>query len=405
MCKLKGQGKRCPTTPQRKEAESFRQKVKYYAHREGVTSKEWLSSEKGTKFAQDNDPRILNPNWANEHAENLKKMHDEPRVTMSDNFLTKSEKFDIIKATFPTKDEIRGTHVERDKHYHTYEDDYALEIVKFNHKQDDELSSEEKKAIDTYTSSGKHEILNRYLREVTHDKDMSLSTYANRVHQWTGNFDKGFTDFDHFTSIYERKEKENLAVINNLDNVLAGRRKLDKPEITYRAIKSDQPMEELMEKYQPNTTITFDNYSSTSHALTPSLEFSNLKKIRIDPETKTKTLENYGDNEDNQNSVIFELQTNAGMSVVNHTEFVHEKEILLPRGINFKVVNSYKPDNTNPYKLTRYDTNDKCQVQSNTVIVQLVECDKDGNILSFDETEPIVPKPLEALMPKLLAEK
>lgn len=35
MCKLKGQGKRCPVTPQRKEMESYRQKVKYQAKKHG----------------------------------------------------------------------------------------------------------------------------------------------------------------------------------------------------------------------------------------------------------------------------------------------------------------------------------------------------------------------------------
>lgn len=414
MCKLKGYGKRCPSTPQRKESESFRQKVKYYARKEGMNSKEWLQTEKGHEFTKNNDPKILNPDWEKEHAESLKKLQGEPQVTMSNNFLAKNKSLDLTKSTFPTMEETRGLNPERDKYYYTGEDEYAEEVVKFNCRQDDELSAEEIGAIDTYTSSGKHESINNYLRGMSQGKAKDFPSYLHQVYGLNIPPKEGSEEWDRSVRIYGQQENDHLSTIKHLDSALSGRRKLESPEILYRGIKSELPIENLLEAYKSNTTITFDNYSSTSHSLITSLEFSNLNKMRYDKESKKSIFETHkthsppkgipesNHDKKNRNTVIFEIQTNAGMSVANHTEYLHEKEILLPRGVHFKVVDSYAPNESNPYRLTRFSQNDECEIHDSAVIIQLVECDKDGNILGFDETEPIIPEPLEPAIPQYI---
>lgn len=394
MCKLKGHGKRCPVTPQRKEAESYRQKVKYYAHKEGKSSKEWLESEKGHEFAQENDPRVLNPNWEKEHAQNLAQLRQSaPQVTMNNNWLAKAKNLEVMKATFPERNERRGVHPERDKHYHTHEDNYQEEITKFNHKSDGELTESEVKALTTYTSSDDFLVINRFLRSSKSDPDMDYATYAQKVYEFKGDVEK---DLSEQYSTYKEKEEHVLKTVKNLDTALAGRRKLEEPELTYRSITSDHPISEILKSYEPNSTITFDNYSSTSHALTPTLDFTNLHKSQYLNDTNNVVLSP----SNSKNNIIFELQTNAGMSVVNYSDFTHEKEVLLPRGIHFKVVDSYAPNAENPYNFTRYGVNDKYELRENTVIVQLAECDKDGNIISFDETEPIIPDEPESFFAK-----
>lgn len=388
MCKLKGKGKRCPTTPQRKEAENYRQKVKYYAKNAEMSSKEWLETNPGKFFAKHNDPKILNPNWEKEHRASLKALHS-PQVTMDDNFISHSANLEILRANFPSNNERRGVDTDnRDMYYHTDEDEYAEGIVQFNAIKQEEFSKEEADALRKYTSND-HLHINHYLRQVTHNQDMTLKDFGEKVHNKSGIL---VSEIDR--DYYRDMESKTLNTIHHLDAVLSQRRTIEKPELSYRAITSEATTAEVLESYKPNAMITFDNYSSTSHSLVPSLQFSTLTRTAFDHDKKVSVLESMQD----KRNIIFEIQTNAGMSVVEHTDYVHEKEILLPRGINFKVVNSYAPSEENPYKITRYSETDECEIQNDTIIVQLAECDEDGNILKFNETKPIIPKPLKQIV-------
>lgn len=379
MCKLKAHGKRCPVTSHRKEVESYRQKVKYQAKKEGTTSQEWLKSDEGQKFATAHDPRIVNPNWHQEHQEQLALIKNgHPQVTMSNNFLATTNDLSIIKANFPERDQVRG------------EDEIALSTIgeykKIIAKKTKKFSMHESNGLKTY-STGKYREINRLLRDI--DPNMTEEEYKET-------FYKNIKDPKEFD---DRQRK----TIENIDSALSHRR--ESAEITYRCMTSDDTIGQTLEKYKPNSVISFDSYTSTSHSPLIAANFSDHILDSDDDgelnfDKKNKTLDYTVDDYSVVNhSIMFEVQSNAGQPIALHSIISEEKEILMPRGLHFKVVESYATTEQNPYKIKQSGHNFKGtdgyvgQVKDKFVVVQLVECDKDGNIISpNDQTRHIPPK-------------
>lgn len=390
MCKLKGYGKRCPATPQRKEAESYRQKVKYQAKKEGLSSQEWLSTERGSVFAQNNDPRILNPNWHKEHQESLAKMHStQPQVTMSDDFLASPADLSIIKANFPERDTVRGQERLASLDMTNYLDEVS--------KQAKTLTPEEAESIRIYSSS-QYKKINTLLREI--DPNMSPEEYREK-------FYPRYNDED-----FEKMDSQRRKTIENLDSALSERRA--ESEVTYRCITTQKSIEESLEEYKPNAVLSFDGYTSTSHSPAVAVVFSDLMPEfgEFDDEDDMPTNEGmeqktmpyeHSEYAPSNHNLMFEMQSNAGQPIAMHSELEAEKEILIPRGMHFKVVNSYVATEESPYRIDQgksgfYEGGDVIgEVKSHLVVVQLVECDKDGNIVSPNAKDPYNPPPLASI--------
>lgn len=361
MCKCKGQGRRCPVTTQRKQSESYRQKVKYRAKKEGMTSQEWLSTEKGHEFQQNNDPKILNPNWEKEHQAELANMKhtDHPQVTMNDDFTATPQDLSILEANFLADDALRGT----EPHAVLEEGEYYQRIKKYDEAHP--LQRDEELTLMRYTSS-EYRAINAYLREV---KDgMSYNDYQKAFYYSWG------------TENVADKDDNLRSNVQHLDNMLATRR--ENQEITYRCISGEGNLESGLEAYKANSVITFDNYASTSHKPAIAMGFSNHTPSSKDGE-KVYELDDFAQAE---YSIMFEVQTNAGKAIANYSAMSHEREVLLPRGVNFKVVKTIVPTEENPYHLNN-SMNEASKITSHCMVVQLVECDKDGNIYQPDHQE------------------
>lgn len=382
MCKRKDIGKRCPATPQRKNAESYRQKVKYQAKKEGLTSQEWLKTEQGVSFAQNNDPRILNPNWHEEHQASIQGMNsNHPQVTMSDNFLASTTDLSIIKANFPKRDTIRG----QEELAVTPMDEYVKTVSERAKK----LTSEEIAGIYTYSTS-QYRSINRLLREIK--PDMTEKEYREKFYR--------HSDDDSF----KERDEERRKAIENIDSALSHRR--DEAELTYRCISTKNTIEESLEEYKPNTIISFDGYTSTSHSPSIAVNFSDLMPEYGNNGTpvldeKNKTFDFVASEYAPSNhNIMFEVQSNAGQPIAMHSQITEEREILLPRGMHFKVVESYATNNDSPYQIDQSHSGlierkgFIGKIKDKLVVVQLVECDKDGNIVAPNTQTPYNPTPL-----------
>lgn len=362
MCKLKGQGKRCPVTPQRKEMESYRQKVKYQAKKDGKSSSEWLQTDDGKKFSHANNPKILNPNWEQEHQASLQKLHHEPQVTMNDDFLANANDASVLKANFLPRDMVRGQELNSSESINNYIERVSQSLPTF--------TSDEVRSLYKYSTS-EYKKINNILRSA----------------EGTGN------------RVYGDEREKLYQTITHVDSALAQRRK--EVEITYRCTKSKQTVEQSLEEYKPNTVIKFDGYTSTSHSPAVAMDFSDFTpdideydEMRVGNDSKSfeYLTDAYTPFE---SSIMFEVQSNAGQPIAKYTQLSDEREVLMPRGIYFKVVDSYAPDHENSYKIEQpaspFDDNGDTrvgEVKKRFVVVQLVECDKDGNIMSPNNQQP-----------------
>lgn len=386
MCKLKGHGKRCPVTPQRKTVESYRQKVKYQAKKEGTTSQEWLKSDEGQKFATAHDPRIVNPNWYQEHQEQLALIkNDQPQVTMSNNFLATTNDLSIIKANFPERDKVRGEDEISLSTIAEYKEMIAKKARKFN--------MSESRGLQVY-STGRYREINRLLRDI--DPNMTEEEYKETFYKHS----KDPKEFD----TTQRK------TIEQIDSALSHRR--ESAEITYRCMTSDDTIGQTLEKYKPNSVISFDSYTSTSHSPLVAVNFSDHIVDSDDDgeiyfDKKNKTLDYTVDDYSRVNhSIMFEVQSNAGQPIALHSIIPGEKEILMPRGMHFKVVESYTITEQKPYKVRQSEHNYEGtdgyvgQVKDRFVVVQLAECDKDGNLIAPNDQTPYIPPKLPVILNK-----
>lgn len=382
MCKLKGYGKRCPETPQRKTVESYRQKVKYQAKKEGISSQEWLKTERGHEFSNKNDPRVLNPNWHQEHQESIAQLKsNHPQVTMSDDFLAKPQELSIIKSNFPKKDTVRGREEMAHLPLGLYRYKVATQIQEFT---EDEISG-----IHTYSTSS-YKPINNILRNI--EPNMDEEKYRKKFYPY-GEFED-----------YQRSDKRIRKAIENIDSALSHRR--ETAEVSYRCMTTKQSTTESLEEYKPNTVINFEGYTSTSHSPLMAMNFSDLMPEYDDNgdaviDEKSKSLK-YEVNEyaPSNHSIMFEVQSNAGQPIAIHSQIDTEREILMPRGMYFKVVDSYVASKDEPYQVDHKGSGDENikktigKVENKLVVVQLVECDKDGNIVSPNTKVPYQPSPL-----------
>lgn len=375
MCKAKGQGRRCPETPQRKEMERYRYKVKYRASKAGLSSPEWLKTEDGQKFTEENNPKLLNPSWEQEHQQSLARMKHEnhPQVTLSNT----SKNVESLKDLFLNRDTVRG----RDGLANLTSDTYLKEIAKLDNGR-----IKSSIAIQEYADIT-HKPINKML---LHQKpDMSAEEYSKIVHNHEAN-----------EIAYTRiKDREIRGHVKSLDRILSERRK--KQEITYRCIVSHSSIEETLKNYSENSIVKFDNYSSTSHSPSVALIFSSLSPSGATENDETLYTPVSNSNSD-KHTIMFEVMTNAGAAIAHQSESPKEREVLLPRGLYFKVANTYIPTRQEPYKLKNpsseigfFADNPKKQVsyiEEGIVVVQLVECDKNGNVLTSDHQENHTPE-------------
>lgn len=199
--------------------------------------------------------------------------------------------------------------------------------------------------------------------------------------------------------------EELVDYIETLDNVLAPRQK--ERRIIYRGIPIYTPLHDeigasigkelsgndtdglvagLKEYYKPGKVFHNKTYLST----TQSAHYA-AKRARNTAGTK----ESYFSPSEIK-GIVFELKTNAGLDIIGgvKTPYTHEREVALPRGTYFKVVNVHvrpeKYDTVSGYDIRRRPDD----LVENTytdlaVVVQMVEVDSEGNEIL--DTRPRTP--------------
>lgn len=134
----------------------------------------------------------------------------------------------------------------------------------------------------------------------------------------------------------------------------------------------------LVEHYKEGTQVKFDSYVSTSLNPSTGVDWS------------------YRDN--NSVGIIYEIKSNAGKNISIASSSRREREVLLPRGLNFKVVSSYVVEE---YKYQHPDSKgtiverSTAAVKNGFVVVQLIEVDDTGNEIDAEVREYIPAKKID----------
>lgn len=132
--------------------------------------------------------------------------------------------------------------------------------------------------------------------------------------------------------------------------------------------------------YTPGTEIAFNAYASTSDYVGVGAEWCGID------EERTEGNESIG--------ILYEMKTNAGLPIAHISDNEHEREVLLPRGMRYKVSQAYwNDDNQYTYDVlednidnsSSYISKEKSK-NPRTLIVQLVEVDENGE--EINTTDP-----------------
>ncbi len=151
----------------------------------------------------------------------------------------------------------------------------------------------------------------------------------------------------------------------------------------------DDQKEFLDNLYTPGTEIAFNAYSSASDYVGVGAEWCGID------EERSKHNESI--------SILYEMKTNAGLPIAHISDNEHEREVLLPRGIRYKVSESYwNDDNQYTYDVleetidnsSTYISEGKSKNQR-VLIVQLVEVNEYGEEVNTNE-----PYEAPALVPR-----
>lgn len=223
-----------------------------------------------------------------------------------------------------------------------------------------ELTENQKNAVESYTYDA-YEALNAYFLS----KDLS-DVFHEDAHEgdekWNSNYRKWFSSF--------YNEDDLIDYAQELDGVLSKRN--DEHQILYRGMcfypegegmKIGEKRVEVESTYSIGNEIIFDSYSSTS----------------VVPEVAS-TFSRMSFNNDNMLGVQYEIMTNAGVSVAHLSGNDDEREVILPRGIRYKVVNSYWDEGDYQFESIYFGGQEMQKNRNmNLMVVQLVEVDEQGN--------------------------
>ncbi len=226
-------------------------------------------------------------------------------------------------------------------------------------------------------------LLNKSLEDVYDD---------DSAQQWDqdSGYDRTFVD-----------EKNLIDCVQTLDSALSHR--VAEPRITYRglrvrydstlvksanygkSVENSQQRRDIVEKtYAMGSEIVFDGYSSTSDSIDIAADWCGASS-------------EYDANYDHsaQTGIIFEIKTSAGLPISQFSGHELEREVLLPRGLKFKVANSYwnNPEEGKSYSFNKTNDYAREYVAKNphTMIVQLVEIDDQGQEIQDHTAKHVAP--------------
>ncbi len=376
MCRSHIQGhRRCKGSAATKAQESLRKAVNYQAKKAGLSPKEWKDQnpelleiinksydERLNKFEQKLNSSKNSGGFIDSDGETL--------LTGAKNPAEEAKLRPIGKYDFAAKGEKRmGNSQNKLSEYLLESESYIENNLK--------LEKYEKHAVLCYTND-MYLPLNRYFL------NKSVKEIFNKDRAAWKDSEEGY-------QMYFSDEEDLIDCAQHLDSALSHRS--EEKRIVYRGLgvrqdsgiirenndgkeaHSAQERRAIMENvYKPNTELSFDSYSSASESINIASDWSGSHATWGDPPT----------------GIIFEIKSSAGIPVAYLSGHDSEREILLPRGMKFKVANSYWNGDTDEdcYKYDSTHTSSPQYAKNpNVLIVQLVEVDEQGSEISDGTTK------------------
>jgi hypothetical protein len=343
---------------------SVRKKVAYRAEKAGMTTDEWKSQ---------NPEMLAKITAASEKKVTVKHSFTEEITTGNpDTLLLPPEKLRAWNPNIP---------IDLQEHM-------QQSIEGLNH-----LTSEEKQALELYRGHA-HEDINGAL---TGRSQIKFNSYYTAGHWKTSTITNAFHDFEdfknyvnHMDSALSGRQTESRVIYRGVSSVGAYKiassmdgSQVNDPELDASKANVDDIKAALMSHYEPGTEIQFDGYASTS----------------LDPLVAAV----WAGSGHGKPAIIYELQTSLGSDVTGISDFggEDEREVILPRSSRFKVVNVYTDSKYSCETAEEGNIEEASYTDGNTVIVQLIEVNAEGNPVTTNE--PFKPAELteEALAERL----
>lgn len=391
MCRSRIEGhRRCKGSAATKASESLRKAINYQAKKADLSPQDWKDQnpellelinksydERLDKF----ESKIKNESKldaSEDKQDGISKFVDADGETMLTGIQspkTAAQKHPIHKYDFAAKGVKRTANSLNDF------DEYSAEAEK--HLSSLGISKDERKSIALYTSDTYAPVNSYFLNK---DEDYFIN---DQVKSW-----KESSVDDYKTKF--KSEEDLVDYSKKLDSVLSNR--AGESRIVYRGLsifpsstiikknnngkeaKKTEERREIMERiYTPGAEIAFDAYSSATEQINLATDWCGSHATWGDPPS----------------GILFEIKSSAGIPVASVSRHAEEREILLPRGMKFRVENSYwnTSNEEDCYSFVGNGSNKTTKAKNhNTLIVQLVEVDDAGNEITDHTAKYVAPE-------------
>ncbi len=381
MCRSHTQGyKRCKGSAATKARESLRKSINYQAKKSGIPVAEWktLNPDLLEKINNTYDERLQR--FKNKMGDDCPETSTKAISTEIKNNMLRSI-FKDERSSHPHRYDFAGKGEARGGNSSGTIQEYMANAEKYSAAI--KLNAEEKHAILCY-SNDMYSPLNSYFLK----KDME-GIFRESYDSWR--------DSGEGWQSYFKNEEDLIDYSNTLDSALEHR--TGEPRVIYRGLNvssmskaivannggkevtKSEDRKKIMENiYNPGTELAFDAYSSASDSIDIAADWCNSHATWNDAPT----------------GVLFEIKSSAGVPIAHTSGHKDEREVLLPRGMKFKVQNSYwnssEEDSCYKYEsMHKFGT--MLSKNPNILVVQLIEVDEESNEIT-DHTAKYVAPPI-----------
>lgn len=367
MCKSYIEGyKRCDTSVESKARESIRKAISYQAKKAGISVDSWkesnpeqlqlLNDSYDTKLSQfEKESSACNET----HDGNMNK---KVGVTTFQKILNRLKNRKSNHG-FAFKGERRVDNSPiSNSLYQKLSQEYLQELA---------LSDQEKKSVYKYTDN-LYSPINQYLtkqRKVTLAEESAIQEHVKNL-----------------DSVLRHRNEQERIVYRGMP--LNPSNKMFRESNNGERLYDVKKRKDILAKtYSQGTELLFDGFSSASDQVFVASDWCGVGNRGID----SKNIQN------SDTGILFEIKTSAGVPIAHISNYSEEREVLLPRGMRFKIVNSYWNSNNKKDCYKHKDTrNQNVDARNpNILVVQIVEVDDQGN--PFTGTEDYIAPPMKDL--------
>lgn len=366
MCRSHGESyRRCKGSAAAKARESLRKAIHYQAKKAGVSVQDWkelnpdllevIHSSYDSKLKKFEQKEAAKTSFSNVDGETLLTGIQVPESAAKDK--------PIAEYKFLSKGELRPETLSVSL------DDY-IETAEKNTKKL-KFTKLEKHAILCY-STYMYEGLNKYLLNKPINSEVfnkNIAKWKDSPYGWQSNFtdEADLIDFSKkLDSALSHRAGESRLLYRGM-NVYPSSHSMLLANGGKEIVETKDRRKVLETTYAHGAELKFDAYSSASSAIDTAADCSSARSLWQDsPKSPT--------------GVLFEIQSSAGLPIAHLSSHQEEREVLLPRGMRFRVANSYwnSTEEKDCYKYpTEFETDSG--KNPNTLIVQLIEIDEHGN--------------------------